>query len=156
MNKIILSMLILISVFFLGRFSIKKETRIEIEKVRDEEAIQVAVAEAIKKTRLEFKQKIKINKIKMLDGTETFSKEITTESIKSEDSLKLETVDTKLKQHELIELKTPLKRFEIEISAGVAKNFKFEANLKYRLFESENFWIFTNFNQYGILYKINF
>lgn len=156
MNKIILSMLILISVFFLGRFSIKKETRIEIEKVRDEEAIQVAVAEAIKKTRLEFKQKIKINKIKMLDGTETFSKEITTESIKSEDSLKLETVDTKFKRHELIELKTPLKRFEIEIIAGVAKNFDFEANLKYRLFESENFWIFTNFNQYGILYKLNF
>lgn len=92
----------------------------------------------------------------MLDGTETVTKEITSESVKSEDSLKLETVDTKLKRHELIELKTPLKRFEIEISAGVTKNFNFEANLKYRLFESENFWIFTNFNQYGILYKLNF
>lgn len=121
--KILCIFVVIFFTFFVGRYSspekLIKETK--IEKFRDEEAIKIAVEEAIKKTRLEFKQKIVIDKKKEKDGSEILHKEIFSESTKLSEALNLglEKINVSTKDYEKIELKPPLKRFGLGFNGGV-------------------------------------
>jgi len=120
-NKRILIFIIISFIF--GRITSPEKliTETKIEKYRDEEAIKIAVEQAIQKTRAEFKKKVVIDRTKTKDGTETVHKEIFTESVKLSDSLSLgiQKEDVRFREHQLTELKSPLKHFSIDIIGGV-------------------------------------
>lgn len=121
--KIIFILIIIVSSFLIGRMTSPEKliTETKIEKYRDEEAIKIAVEQAIQKTQSEFKKKVVIDRIKTKDGKETIHKEIFTESVKLSESLSLgiKKEDMKVRDYELTELKSPLKRFSIDIIGGV-------------------------------------
>ena len=120
-NKRIL-IFIIIS-FILGRITSPEKliTETKIEKYRDEEAIKIAVEQAIQKTRSEYKKKVVIDKTKLKDGTETLHKEIFSEGTMLSEKLNLgiQKEDVRVREYQLTELKTPLKRFSVDIIGGV-------------------------------------
>lgn len=121
--KIIFILIIIVSSFLIGRMTSPEKliTETKIEKYRDEEAIKVAVEQAIQKTRSEFKKKVVIEKTKLKDGTETLHKEIFSEGIMLSEKLNLgiQKEDVRVKEYQLVELKSPLKRLSIDIVVGV-------------------------------------
>lgn len=121
--KIIFILIIIVSSFIIGRMTSSEKiiTETKVEKYRDEEAIRLAVEQAIQKTRSEFKKKVVIDKTKLKDGSETLHKEIFSEGTMLSEKLNLgiKKEDTQTRDYQTIELKTPLKRFYIDIIGGV-------------------------------------
>lgn len=180
--KIIICLVVLISIFFLGRFSVKEKivTETKTIKVTDFEEVARLVKEELKKISSQKKQVKTIDKIKLPDGTVKTHETIATESKREEtgSTANFVSVDTTTRTMEKTELKTPRNDFALEMQAGIEnsftnfsdlpKTFEFSPNvsakLNYRV--TGDLWAFArikheifnnnNFYEIGISHKLEF
>ncbi len=180
--KIIIFLVVLVSVFFIGRFSVKEKivTETKTIKVTDFEEVARLVKEELKKISSQKKQVKTIDKIKLPDGTIKTHETIAIESKREETGniANFVSVDTKVRAMQETELKTPRNDFALEMQAGIENNFKnfselpktFEflpnvsAKLNYRV--TGDLWAFAkikheifnnnNFYEIGISHRLEF
>ncbi|RDB37391.1 MAG: hypothetical protein DCC88_00250 [Spirobacillus cienkowskii] len=170
--KLFFILLFIIISFFLGRKSVSEKLVIEkkIEKIRDEEAIKIAVEQAIKNVRSDFKSKVIVNKIKHKDGTLKFQKITSSEEIKLENSLDVNFKNGSVKtlDYEKKELNNSRKNFKLILFSGFEniKNLNYEnyktyfgSKIEYNVFN--NLWLETGMikyidNKFNIFIGTNF